>query len=224
MHGRHHRRRPLRLHRDPALLHDAEVTPEQSLRRGGAEADDDARADEGNFLLEPRMAGANLPRVRRLVNPPLGACVPRPLEVLHGVRDVHVVAVDPSGIKCTVEQLARWSDEGPPRLVFLIPGLFTDDHHVRGSRPFAEHRLRAELEKVATPAPLRRCPKLRKRRPGGYKVSGGAGWLRCSFRLRHAARDLRRAGDFRRWEGRNSRPGARPPIPRFRRVSRASRR
>ena len=224
MHGCDNRRCPGRLHWNSALLHDAEVAAEQTFRRRRAEAYDDVWANERDLLLEPRLAGANLTGARGLVDASFRARVARPLEVLHGVRDVDVVAVDSGGVERVIEQLAGWSDEGPSRLVLLIAGLFSDDHHARGSRPFAEHRLGAELEQIAALASLRRRPEPCQRWAGRNEISGGAGWLRCFSWLRHAARGLRKAGDARRSAGRNSPPAAHPPILRCRRVSRAARR
>lgn len=144
------------------------------------------------------MTRANLARVGRLMNASLRLGVARPFEMLDCVRDVYVVAVDAGRVERAVEQLARWSDEGPPRLVLLITGLFSDDHHMRGGRPFAEHGLRTQLEQIAPFTALRRCPQLGQRWAGRDEVSGRAGWLRCLFRLRHAVHGLRRAGDDRR--------------------------
>ena len=103
MDGRENDRRPFGFERNASRLHDAEGAAEQCLRGGCAEANDDAWLDERDLVLEPRKARANLSGVRRLVQPPRTARIARPLEVLHGVGDVDVVAVDPGSVERVIE-------------------------------------------------------------------------------------------------------------------------
>lgn len=103
MHRGDHRRCPLRWNRHTALFHDAERAPKQRLGGRGAETDDDVRAYERDFLFEPRVARANFAGARRLVDPPFGVRVARPFEVLHGIGDINVVAVDAGSIERVIE-------------------------------------------------------------------------------------------------------------------------
>ena len=182
VHGGEHRRRQFRFDRKAALLHNAECSPEQCLRRGGAEADDHTRLDDRDLVLQPWETGADLGGIGRLVNPPRGARIFGPLEVLDGVRDVHVVTRDSCLVEGTIEQLARRADERPARAVFHVARLLADDHHACGARSLPEDRLRADLEQIAALTAFRRDAKLGERRARWNEISGGAGWLH------HAAR------------------------------------
>ena len=103
MNGREDRPRPLGLEGDAARLHDAEGSSQEGFCGDRAEADDDVGLDERDLALKPREACANFAGVRRLVDASLCASVARPLEMLHGVRDVDVVAIDARRIECLVE-------------------------------------------------------------------------------------------------------------------------
>src|SRR5512146_1801350 len=154
MDGSEDRRSPPRFERDPALLHYAEGSSEKCLRRGGAKADDHSRLDECNLVFEPRHARADLASARRLVDAPLGASVLGPLEVLDGVRDVHVIAVDACRVEGMVEEPPRRPDERPSGLVLRVTRLLPDRHDLCGGRTFAEHGLGAELVQIAAATPL----------------------------------------------------------------------
>ena len=91
---------------------------------------------------------------------PLRASIAGPLEVLHGVRDVDVVAIDAGGVERAVEQLPRGSDEWVAGLVLLVARLFANDDHARARRSFAEDRLGPDLEQVAPATTFRRGPQL----------------------------------------------------------------
>src|SRR5216683_1715851 len=121
MYGRGHKWRQRRRNERRALGADAKLRPQDRLRGGGSEADDDARLDDVDFRLQPGAAGVDLGRVRLFVNAPLAARLP--LEVLHDVGDVDLGPVDAGLIECFVEKIARRSDEWPSLQVFLISGL-----------------------------------------------------------------------------------------------------
>src|SRR5437667_2650862 len=92
-----------------APLRDAKGSPEQRLRRGRAEADDDLGLDRRDLRLEPGVAGLDLPRPRLAVQPPLAAL--HPFEMLDGVGDVDAPAIDPGLGERAVEQAAGGTDE-----------------------------------------------------------------------------------------------------------------
>src|SRR4051812_42535627 len=129
MHRRDHCVGPRRVNRAPAVLHDAEALAEECFGRGGAERDDDARLHLLDLLLEPGEARTHLCGVRRLVDATLSLLIALPLEVLHRVRDVYVVAVDPRLLECAVQKLSRRTDKWMPRLVLRVSRLFADEHH-----------------------------------------------------------------------------------------------
>jgi len=86
------------------MLHHAEGAAEERFGSGRAKADDHARFDERDLVLEPRVAGTDFARIRRLVDATLRARVLGPLEVLDRVRYVDVVAIDARGVECMIEQ------------------------------------------------------------------------------------------------------------------------
>src|SRR6185503_20316055 len=117
---------------------------------GRAEAADDVRPYRRELALEPLMARVDLALRRGLVQAPLAAQLP--LEVLHGVGDVKVLALDASGLERAVEQPAGRPDEGQALLVFLVAGLLADQHDpgVRVAR--AKYRLGGIGPQRAIPA------------------------------------------------------------------------
>ena len=161
MHSRENGGRPLRLDRDASALQDAERPTQENLGGGGAEADDNFRLHERDLVLKPREASANLTGVGRLVNAPLSRCVLCPLEMLHRIGDVHIVAIDAGAIERAIEKLARRTDERFSRAVLHVPRLLANDHDVRRARTFTEHGLRADLEQVTTATPFRGGTQLR---------------------------------------------------------------
>lgn len=106
MHRGDDRGRPFRLDRHPALLHHAEVAAEQCLGGRRAQANDDARTNQRDLLLEPRTTRANLARTGCLVDAPLRLGVARPFEMLDRVRDIDLVAIDAGRLEGPVEQAA----------------------------------------------------------------------------------------------------------------------
>ena len=106
MHCRERRRRPRIVDRGSAHLHHTERPAQQSLCGDRTQADDDVGLHQGDFVLEPWEAGSDLAGVRRFVDAAFRARILRPLEMLHRVRDVDVVTVDPGNIERAVEQLA----------------------------------------------------------------------------------------------------------------------
>src|ERR671924_1080485 len=76
MHRRHHVRRPARADPLPSLASHTELRTEQSLGRGGAQADERGRLDEVQLGLEPGQAGADFELARLGVNAPLALRFP----------------------------------------------------------------------------------------------------------------------------------------------------
>ena len=106
MNRREHRLCPVGFDRSAARLHDAERATKERFRRRGAEANDDAWFYESDLVLEPRETRTDFPGVRRFVEAARAARIARPLEMLHGVGDVDVIAIDVRGVERTVEELA----------------------------------------------------------------------------------------------------------------------
>ena len=91
-----------------------------------------SRPDDFQLGLEPRAARGDLRRAGRLVDAPLAAL--GELEVLHGVRDVHVLAVQSDLDQRAVEHLAGRTDEGRALAIFLIAGLLAHQHDACSGR------------------------------------------------------------------------------------------
>ena len=99
----------LRVEPAPALLRDAEVLPEERLRRRCAEAHDHLWTHCRDFGIEPRSASRDLNRVRFFVNAPLPSRLP--LEVFHHIRDIDVASGNAGRRKRFVQYSARRTDE-----------------------------------------------------------------------------------------------------------------
>src|SRR5438105_8353415 len=149
------------LHGAATFLGDAKSLAHDRLRGRGAEADDDLRLDEANFLLEPGMARSDLGVVRLLVDATRALLAPLPLEVLHGIRDVHVAALDPRFLEGAIEQLPRRTDERVASAILLVARLLADDHHAGILRSLAKDWLRSERPDTTATAGHRRVAQLR---------------------------------------------------------------
>ena len=130
------------------------------------------------------------------MQPPLAARLE--LEVLHRVRDVGARAIYARLLQRLVEQLAGRPEEGLSDKVFLIAGLFANEHEVGVRRPLAEHGLRRVLPQGAAMAAHR------VRTHSGERVmsrAGALGGLACCRLLHPVENDLRPARFRRRLGG-----------------------
>jgi hypothetical protein len=98
----------------------------------------------------PEPAGLDLGTVRALMDPALAAL--GPLEVLDGVGEVYLRAVEAGLVQGPVQDPPGRPDERTSLLVLLIAGLLTDEHHRRGRLPLPEHGRRRTLVQVAARA------------------------------------------------------------------------
>src|SRR5439155_6061246 len=98
-------RREPRVDELSALPGDPEGRRDERLRRRRAEADDDLRAQDRELGVEPEPAGRHLTAVRLLVEAPLPGRTP--LEMLHRVRHVDGLAIDPRLRERLVENATR---------------------------------------------------------------------------------------------------------------------
>jgi hypothetical protein len=76
--------------------------------------------------------------------------------MLHGVRDINVIACQPHFLQRIIEQPARGTHEGTPLLILFIPRNFAEQYQRRPPRAFAKHDLRRILIQV-TAAAMFRC-------------------------------------------------------------------
>ena len=147
MYGGHDVGSERRFEKFAAMLSDAKVAPEEGLGGGCTEADDHFGFERGNFRFEPGTAGGDFGGVWLFVDAALAARFP--LEMLHCVGDVNFLAVDARFGEGGVEKFACRADEGKPFEVFLITGLFADEHDFRGRTAVAEDGLGGALPEVA---------------------------------------------------------------------------
>jgi len=143
-------RRELGLQRPAALGHDAEPAAQQALRRRRAQHDQRLGPDDVDLRAQPRPARADLAGVGLLVDAPLAALLEA--EVLDGVRDVDLVAVDPRELEGAAELASRGADERAPLAVLAVAGHLADEHHPGVLVALAEDGLRRGLPEVAPAA------------------------------------------------------------------------
>ena len=71
-----------------------------------------------------------------------------PFEMFHGIRDIDLLAIDAGSLERLIENFSSGPDEWTPLYVFLIPRLFSDEHHSRLRSTLAENRLRSQLPEI----------------------------------------------------------------------------
>ena len=88
-----------------------------------------------------------------------------PLEVLYRVGDIDVSPVYACFIQAFIKQLPSRADKRPTLFIFLVAGLFADQHQrgvqfspARFSFQFSKHRLRSVTIEVAAVTVLHRFP------------------------------------------------------------------
>src|SRR6185295_3718222 len=80
-----------------------------------------------------------------------------PLKVLDGVGEVDVAARDARVFECLVEHRTGWTDKRCALPIFLIAGLFPDEHDTRLVRTGTEDHLGRGLVEITAAAFMCRC-------------------------------------------------------------------
>ena len=163
----------LALDRLPAHPPDGDGAPHQRGRGRRPERNRQARAHEGDLLVEPPAAGFDLARVGLLMQSALAARLV--LEVLDRVGDVDLRPVDAGRFERLIENLPCRADERAPGEILPVAWLLADEHHLRRSRAFAEHGL-------GSVAPQRTAPACRRVRAQVRQV-GGDVMVRSAWQL-----------------------------------------
>src|SRR5579862_2206114 len=140
----------------PALARHAESAAEERLRGHRTECHDHFWLDAHELRGQPHPAGFLLGRVGALVEPELPARLV--LEVLDGVGDVHLAAIDAGLIERTIEELAGRADEGSALVVLLKSRLLANQHDAGVGRTFTEYGLRGVLPEITSAAVARLAP------------------------------------------------------------------
>jgi hypothetical protein len=130
--------------------------PGHAAQRRSAEGDDPFRLHEAPFFVEPPAASVDFRRLRFLVETQFS---PRlELEMLDGAGDEHLRAVQPDARKRLIENLPGWPDEGSAAQIFLIAGLFANEHQGSMSGSLARDRLsRAAVKRTTLTLRLGLC-------------------------------------------------------------------
>src|SRR2546429_4425420 len=161
---------------DPVLAGYAKYRADQGLGRGRSQAQHDPRLDLLDLRLEPGPAGADLLRVRPLVDATLAAWFP--FEVLHHVRYVGLAAVDPSFFERAIQHLPGRTDERRTGHVLAVARLLADEHEPGSFGSLAKDGLRRALPQVAGTTSGRSLPQLFQR---GRASGTGAGASMATF-------------------------------------------
>src|SRR5438045_3338758 len=180
MRGGHHVGREIGRNQFPAIPGHPEILAQQSLRRTGAEADENLWLYYFQLRIEPRTARFDFRMTRLLMNAPLAALRSFPLEVLHHIGDVDLRAVDSHLDENFVQKPPRGSDKRMSLPVFVIAGLLPHKHDQSLGRSFSEDRLSRVLPQITASTPGR-CP-LQVRKSKAFRQKRRGGW-KCVLRL-----------------------------------------
>ncbi len=90
-----------------------------------------------DFADEPRLTAGDLIEVGVLVKAVFSFW--DELKMLHSIGEVGFATLDARSLKSAVEELAGRSHEGAAEEVFLVSGLFANDHDFRIGWAFAHH-------------------------------------------------------------------------------------
>ena len=102
-----------------------------------------------------------------------------PLEVLHNVGDVGIVAVDPGRLKRLVENASRWAYERGALAIFRVARLLTDQHDAGVPFALPKDGLRGMAKQRAALTSAGCVPqRLQRRTPGQIRDCAGPGLAR----------------------------------------------
>ena len=183
MHGNERRAAVRQPQLAAALLRDAERLTEKRLRGGRTQRHDEIGVYVLDLGFQPRLARGNLAVVRLHVYPALALL--DPLEVLHGIREVHVSFVDAGVEESATQESPRRPDKGPALQVLVITWLFAHEEQRGACIAFAKDSLGRACPQVAGTTVTRFRPELIE----------PLGDVRCRLRL-HADSVEPRGDDF----------------------------
>src|SRR3984957_17275062 len=120
----------------------------QASGGGHAQRDNRLRLDHPALIIEPELAALDLVIVRPLMQPAFSPHLV--LEMLHRVGDEGFLSRNAGIRKRLVENASGGTDERLAGQIFLVAGLFADQHEGGVLRPLAGHRLgRIAIERAA---------------------------------------------------------------------------
>src|SRR5690348_7069392 len=128
MYGCDHVRCKRRFYELPSLPADPDIFSQQRLSGTRTQANEDFWFHTFEFSIEPGAASFNLRITRLLVNATFSAFRRSPFKVLDHIRDINFRTIDLCLGKRLIEQPAGWPNEGTTNAVFLVAGLFANQH------------------------------------------------------------------------------------------------
>lgn len=124
---------------EASLGEDLELGVDEGLGGGGSEGDDDFGLDFEDFGEDPGLAVVDFFFAGFVVEAAFGLWFE--FEVLDGVGEVEFFALEAGCLEGLVEELAGGANEGASGDVFLVSGLFADDHDAGIGWAFAKDGL-----------------------------------------------------------------------------------
>src|SRR4029077_19791902 len=103
--------------------------------------------NKAQLRFQPRAAGCDLARIWFLMNSAFPARLP--FEMFHRVRDINLLAINSRFFQRPVHDFSSWSHERFTLLIFVIAGLFANQHDRRVIRAFTKDGLRGPLVEMA---------------------------------------------------------------------------
>src|SRR5438034_3507528 len=131
-----------------AVLSHAKITSQDALCGGCAQQYNNFRLHYFDFGVQPRAAGGNLDGIGLFMNTPLAARLP--LEVLHNIRYVNIIAIDAGCGQSFVQHRACRAYEWPALKVLFVSRLLAYHHHASVGPALAEYGLRSEPPKITS--------------------------------------------------------------------------
>lgn len=133
-------RAPIGPVQEPAAL--ASQSDWRSLERArcqNSKSNDELWFDYGELALEPPAASLDFIATWMLVQASLSS--PLEFEMLHRIGDIDRPAIETDLLQCFIENTTGRSGERPAGTIFLISGLFANQHDPRIGRTFAKDDL-----------------------------------------------------------------------------------
>jgi hypothetical protein len=129
---------------------DDDGPPQHATGGAGSQCDDDIRANDRSFAIEPPATSLDLIGIRAFVQAALAAGLE--LEVFDRIGHECGPSVDAGLGDRAIENATRRADERQPGQIFIIAGLLADEHHARAGGTLSGHDLRGVTIELAAAA------------------------------------------------------------------------
>lgn len=132
----------------PPLRGHSAGTAGERVKSRRAHGDDQLWFEQPQFRSQPPRAALHFPAVGARMEPPFASLFK--LEMLDGVGDITLRAIEVRFLQARIEQPAGGADKWMALQVFFIAGLFADKHDTRIVSALAKNQLGGILVKIAT--------------------------------------------------------------------------